>query len=79
MFLLPWVFIDGYDVNRVRLDFGHMFDNWLWRGKCVRRRDIPASRVHMQPRPRVHIDYDYRMCRFHSDVPRLRCRVQLHG
>jgi hypothetical protein len=78
VYLLPWICIDGYDVNRVRLDFGHMPDNWLWRGQCVRLRDIPASRVRMQPRLRIHINYDHRMCRFHSDVPRVWCRVQLH-
>jgi hypothetical protein len=59
--LFAWVCIDIYDVKRVRHDIGYMSDDWLRCRQCVRRRDVAANRVHMQPRLLLHINYHHRV------------------
>ena len=78
VFVLARLRVNRVDVKHMRIDVFHLPDDRLRRGKCVRRRNGATGRLHVQPRLRVDIHDDDRVCGQHGDVRCVRRRLQLH-
>ena len=59
--LLPWVCVNGDNIQRVCHDVFDLLHERLRGGECVRGRIGAACPMYMQPWVRVHIDHDHRM------------------
>ena len=77
--LLPWVCVNGDDVQLLRHDVFNLSDERLRSGECVRRRIGAAGALYVHRWVCFHIDNDHGMRRQRRDVSCLRCRSELCG
>ena len=77
--LLPWVCIDGDDIQCVCHHVLNLPHSRVRCGQRVRGRLGAASALYLQLWVRVHIAHDHGMRGQHRDMPCLRCRSELRG
>jgi hypothetical protein len=71
--------IDGYYFICMRHDFFDLLIHGLCRRERVRRRISATGGLHMQPRLRLNINDNDRVCGNHEHLHRLWCRLQVCG
>ena len=79
VFMLTRVCVDLDDIKCLRNDVSHMCDDRLRRRERVRRRISATGRLHVQPRLRLNVYNDDRVCGNHGHLRCLWCRLQLCG
>jgi hypothetical protein len=75
--LLAWVCVDLDVVKRMRGRHRHVCHGRLRPGQRVRWWDGATGRLHMQPRLRLNLHDDDRVCGNHGHLHRLWCRLEL--
>ena len=77
--LLPWVCVNGDNIQRVCHDVFDLLHERLRGGECVRGRIGAARALYVQPWVFVLINHDHRMRWQHRDMHCVRRRPQLCG
>ena len=78
MHVLPWLCLDGDDIERLRHNNVDVLGDWLWRGQRVRGRSSTACGVQLQPGLFIDVDDVQRLRWCHRHVCAVFSRRILH-
>ena len=78
MHVLPWLCLDGDDIERLRHNDVDVLGDWLWRGQRVRGRSSTACGVQLQPGLFIDVDDVQRLRWCHRHVCAVFSRRILH-